>query len=136
MSLRTMPAPVNPVLIQHEAMRDESRQDRIADAITKFSGSMPFIYIHIVWFALWTGLRVEKFPFGLLTMLVSLEAIFLSTFVLISQNRADERRQLLADSEYTVVQTEERQNEELLELSRQILDLTKEIHKLTTSGQA
>jgi uncharacterized membrane protein len=136
MSVRVMPPPVNPVLAQHEAMRDEHLQDRIADAITKFSGSMPFIYIHIVWFALWIGLHVEKFPFGLLTMLVSLEAIFLSTFVLISQNRADERRQLLADSEYMVVQTEEKQNEELLALSRQILDLTREIHKLTTSRNA
>jgi len=136
MSVRIMPAPVNPVLIKHEAMRDEHLQDRIADAITKFSGSMPFIYIHIVWFALWVGLHVEKFPFGLLTMLVSLEAIFLSTFVLISQNRADERRQLLADSEYAVVQSEEKQNEELLALSRQILDLTTEIHKLTTASKA
>ncbi len=136
MSVRVMPPPVNPALIKHEAMRDEHLQDRIADAITKFSGSMPFIYIHIVWFALWVSLRVEKFPFGLLTMLVSLEAIFLSTFVLISQNRADERRQLLADSEYTVVQSEEKQNEELLALSRQILDLTKEIHKLTTASKA
>jgi uncharacterized membrane protein len=136
MSLRAMPAPVNPALIKHEAMRDEHLQDRIADAITKFSGSMPFIYIHIVWFALWIGLHVEKFPFGLLTMLVSLEAIFLSTFVLISQNRADQRRQLLADTEYLVVQTEEKQNEELLNLSRQILDLTRDIHKLTTSSKA
>jgi len=135
MSVRAMPAPVHPVLVEHEAMRKQHLQDRIADAITKFSGSMPFIYIHIVWFALWVGLRVEKFPFGLLTMLVSLEAIFLSTFVLISQNRADERRQMLADSEYLVVQSEEKQNEELLQLSRQILDLTKEIHKLTTAGK-
>jgi uncharacterized membrane protein len=135
MSVRTMPPPVNPVILEHEAMLDEHLQDRIADAITKFSGSMPFIYIHIVWFGLWIGLRLEKFPFGFLTMLVSLEAIFLSTFVLISQNRADERRQMLADSEYTVVQMEEKQNEELLGLSRQILDLTKEIHRLTTSGK-
>jgi uncharacterized membrane protein len=136
MSLRAMPVPVNPVLIKHEAMRDVHLQDRIADAITKFSGSMPFIYIHIVWFSLWVGLHVEKFPYGLLTMLVSLEAIFLSTFVLISQNRADERRQLLADSEYVVVQAEEKQNEELLNLSRQILDLTREIHQLTTPSKA
>jgi uncharacterized membrane protein len=115
-------------------MRDQHLQDRIADAITKFSGSMPFIYVHIVWFALWIGFRVEKFPFGLLTMIVSLEAIFLSTFVLISQNRADERRQLLADSEYTVVQTEEGQNEQLLDLSRQILALTTAVHELTVAA--
>src|SRR5436190_9581055 len=129
-----MPPPVNPVLVKHEAMRDEHLQDRIADAITKFSGSMPFIYIHIVWFALWIGLGVERFPFGLLTMLVSLEAIFLSTFLLISQNRADERRQLLANAEWELVQQGEKQNElevkqnnEILELTRQILELTREI---------
>jgi uncharacterized membrane protein len=134
MSIREMPAPIHPALRQHEAMRDQHLQDRIADAITKFSGSMPFIYVHIVWFALWIGFRVEKFPFGLLTMIVSLEAIFLSTFVLISQNRADERRQLLADSEYTVVQTEEQQNEQLLDLSRQILAVTKAVHELTVAS--
>src|SRR6266513_4511076 len=117
MSVRIMPAPVNPVLSKHEAMRDEHLQDRIADAITKFSGSMPFIYIHIVWFALWVSLRVEKFPFGLLTMLVSLEAIFLSTFVMISQNRADQKREVLADHEWNLVQVEDRQNQDLLTIS-------------------
>jgi uncharacterized membrane protein len=135
MSVRPVPQPIHPVLQKHQAMRDEHLQDRIADAITRFSGSMPFIYIHVAWFALWIGLRVEKFPFGLLTMLVSLEAIFLSTFVLISQNRADERRAMLADSEYVVVQAEEKQNEELLELSRQILGLTREIHQLTAASK-
>jgi uncharacterized membrane protein len=74
---------------------------------------------------------VEKFPFGLLTMLVSLEAIFLSTFVMISQNRADEKRQVLADHQWMLVQQEESQNEELLSISRQILDLTREIHRLS-----
>ena len=89
---------------------------------------MAFVYVHIVWFALWIGFRVEKFPFGLLTMIVSLEAIFLSTFVMISQNRADERRQVFADTQWEFVQAEERQNEQLLQLSNQILDLTKAIH--------
>jgi uncharacterized membrane protein len=79
---------------------------RIADGITDFTGSMAFVYVHIVWFALWILLNVgliqiphisefDKFPFSLLTMIVSLEAIFLSTFVLISQNRlacASEKR--------------------------------------------
>jgi uncharacterized membrane protein len=70
-------------------------------------------------------------------MLVSLEAIFLSTFVMISQNRADEKRQLLADSEWTLVQEEERQNEQLLSLSTQILELTREIHRMSVkSGSA
>ena len=58
---------------------------------------MWFVYVSIVWFALWIGLRVKRYPYGLLTMIVSLEAIFLSTFVMISQNRADEKRQVLAD---------------------------------------
>ena len=115
----------SPALARHRAERARSLQNRIADAITRFAGSMPFVYLHAVWFASWIAFGVEPFPFGLLTMLVSLEAIFLSTFVLISQNRADERRAVLADAEWEVVQEERRQNEELLTLSREILDLTK-----------
>ena len=61
-------------------------------------------------------------------MIVSLEAIFLSTFVMISQNRADERRQVIANEQWQTVQHEEQQNERLLRLSNEILDLTKEIH--------
>ena len=91
---------------------------------------MLFVVIHIVWFSAWIAFRVEPFPFGLLTMIVSLEAIFLSTFVMISQNRADEKRQALADHQWELVQEEEKQNEELLSISRQILELTKEIHSL------
>jgi uncharacterized membrane protein len=72
--------------------------------------------------------RVEDYPFGLLTMIVSLEAIFLSTFVMISQNRADEKRQLLADQQWRTVQDEEQQNEDLVRLSNQILELTRAIH--------
>ncbi len=82
----------NPALVEHAKQRAESVQNRIADQITTFAGSMPFVYIHVVWFCCWIGLRFEKFPFGLLTMIVSLEAIFLSTFVMISQNRADAKR--------------------------------------------
>jgi uncharacterized membrane protein len=67
---------------------------------------MQFVYLHVVWFGLWIGLRVERYPFGLLTMIVSLEAIFLSTFVMISQNRADEKRQVLADQQGRTVQEE------------------------------
>ncbi len=121
--------PLNPALLEHAEKRAASLQTRIADTITKFAGSMVFVYVHIVWFALWIGLRVEKFPFGFLTMMVSLEAIFLSTFVMISQNRADEKRQILADQQWKVVNTEEKQNEELLALSNEILALTREVHK-------
>src|SRR5690242_9830696 len=138
MSVRSVvPEPKNPILLKHRQMRRASVQNRIADAVTKFAGSMAFVYVHLVWFGLWIGLRVEKFPFGLLTMIVSLEAIFLSTFLLISQNRQDEARQHLANMEWTLVQKgseenelEIKQNEQLLELSNQILALTKEVQQL------
>jgi uncharacterized membrane protein len=126
----------HPVLVRHQEERSRDLQDRIADAITSFAGSMPFVYLHIVWFTLWIALRVEKFPFGFLTMLVSLEAIFLSTFVMISQNRADEKRAALAEHQWQIVQSEEKQNEELLTISRQILDLTKQIHSITKGADA
>ena len=79
---------------------------------------------------------VEKHPYGLLTMIVSLEAIFLSTFVMIGQNRADARRQAIADQQWQTVKEEDMQNEELLELSRQILDLTKAMHAESTTRPA
>ena len=118
-----LPPPSNPALLHHAEARATDIQNRIADRITTFAGSMTFVYLHIIWFASWIGFGVEDYPFGLLTMIVSLEAIFLSTFVLISQNRADAKRQLIADQHWQTVQDEERQNEELLALSRQILDV-------------
>jgi uncharacterized membrane protein len=125
------PKPEHPALAAQAEERARSAQNRIADTITRFAGSMVFVYVHVVWFSLWIALGVEKFPFGLLTMIVSLEAIFLSTFVMISQNRADAARQVFADHEYTMVREEKTQNEELLELSNQILELTRAIHKIT-----
>ncbi len=118
----------NPVLVEHAKQRAESVQNRIADQITAFAGSMLFVYIHLLWFGCWIGFRVEHYPYGLLTMIVSLEAIFLSTFVMISQNRADAKRQVVADQQWQTVKEEDRQNEELLDLSRQILELTKAVH--------
>ena len=94
---------------------------------------MLFVYLHILWFAVWILSGVEHYPYGLLTMIVSLEAIFLSTFVMISQNRADEKRQVLADHQWQTVQEEEQQNEQLLQLSNQILALTKAIHAMNTA---
>jgi low affinity Fe/Cu permease len=122
------PRPLNPALLKDAEQRAENVQNRIADRITAFSGSMAFVYLHVIWFACWIGFGVEKYPFGLLTMIVSLEAIFLSTFVMISQNRADAKRQVLADEQWKTVQEEDKQNQELLDLSKQILDLTKEVH--------
>jgi uncharacterized membrane protein len=117
--------PIDPALLEHEKRRAEAAQNRIADRITAFSGSMVFVYLHIIWFACWIGFGVEKYPFGLLTMIVSLEAIFLSTFVMISQNRADAKRQVIADEQWKMVQAEHKQNAELLDLSRQILQAAK-----------
>ena len=88
-----LPLEPNPALVQQAQERAQSSQNRIADRITAFAGSMRFVYIHIVWFGCWIGFGVEHYPYGLLTMIVSLEAIFLSTFVMISQNRADAKRQ-------------------------------------------
>jgi len=118
----------NPVLVEQARERAESVQNRIADRITAFSGSMGFVYIHALWFGAWIIFKVEHYPYGLLTMIVSLEAIFLSTFVLISQNRADAKRQAVADQHWQLVKEEDRQNEELLGLSHQILELTKAVH--------
>ena len=85
-----------------------SVENRFADRITAFSGSMTFVYLHALWFTLWIGLGVERYPYGLLTMIVSLEAIFLSTFVMISQNRADEKREALGNQAWQMVQEEDR----------------------------
>src|ERR1700758_3481472 len=125
--------PINPAVLEHERKRAEARQNRAADAITAFSGSMLFVYIHILWFACWIGFGVEKYPYGLLTMIVSLEAIFLSTFVMISQNRADAKRQVIADEQWQMVQEEDKQNVQLIDLSNQILELTREIRQMADS---
>ena len=98
--LNRVPIEPNPALMKQAEERAASVQNRIADAITDFAGSMWFVYIHIVWFGLWIGLGAEKYPYGLLTMIVSLEAIFLSTFVMISQNRADAKRQVVANLQW------------------------------------
>jgi len=131
MAIHRREMPTHPVLLANAEHRAQHLQDRIADAITKFAGSMVFVYVHIVWFGVWIGFRLEPYPFGLLTMMVSLEAIFLSTFVMISQNRADAKRQMLADHEWQIVQEEEKQNEQLLQISNQILELTKAVHQIT-----
>ena len=84
-------------------------QDRAADQITSFAGSLNFVYIHSVWFGFWVllnigvlgaSLKFDKFPFGLLTMIVSLEAIFLSTFVMVSQNRQAARADIRSELDF------------------------------------
>jgi len=91
--------------LRQQAARARGLQDRLADAITAFSGRMVFVYAHIVWCCLWFVLNTgrfgvppfDPFPYGLLTMVVSLEAIFLATFVLISQNRLSAEAEHRAD---------------------------------------
>jgi uncharacterized membrane protein len=123
--------PINPALAKHAEARAASIQNRIADVITRFAGSMAFVYFHVLWFSVWIICGIEGYPYGLLTMIVSLEAIFLSTFVMISQNRADFKRQAAADLQWKMVQEEDDQNRQLIELSNQILELTKVIHAHT-----
>jgi FAD binding domain len=67
MSARPLPTTANPALLQHAQERRKSMENRVAGQITRFAGSMRFVYIHIIWFAAWTGFPVEPYPFGLLT---------------------------------------------------------------------
>jgi len=134
--LSGLPKEPNPALIEHARKRAESVQNRIADKITAFAGSMMFVYIHILWFGSWIIFGVEGYPYGLLTMIVSLEAIFLSTFVMISQNRADAKRQVVADLQWRTVREEDTQNRELIDLSNQILELTKAIHSYASAAES
>jgi uncharacterized membrane protein len=91
--------------LRRKAASERGLQDRIADVITTFSGRMIFAYVHIIWFGFWILLNTgrlgvqpfDPFPYGLLTMIVSLEAIFLSTFVLISQNRLSQEAERRAE---------------------------------------
>ena len=129
----TQPEPAvqhHPVVAAHKARRAADRQLRVADAITAFAGSMPFVYIHAVAFALWM-LFVESDPWPKLTLVVSLEAIFLSTFVMIGQNRQSAFQQAKADHDFVEQELELRSN---TELTRAIHALTTEIHRRIVPG--
>ena len=91
--------------------------DRFADAVADFVGSWPFILIHVFWFSVWILLPVESFPYGLLTMAVSLEAIFLTTLVLMSENRQEARDRTQAEADY---ETNLRAKEEIEELQKRL----------------
>ena len=113
--------PHHPVVLEEQAQRAADIQLRIADRITAFAGSMNFVYLHVALFAAWM-LFIEKSPWPTLTLIVSLEAIFLSTFVMIGQNRQATFQQAKADHDF---------NEQELELKTNT-ELTREIHRLTT----
>jgi uncharacterized membrane protein len=129
--------PLRPPL-QHPALaaaaekRAADVQLRVADAITKFAGSMMFVYVHILVFAVWM-LLVEKSPWPTLTLVVSLEAIFLSTFVMIGQNRQASFQQVKADHDFSTSEQELLSN---TELTRAIHDMTQQLHARICGGDA
>jgi uncharacterized membrane protein len=126
---RTITLPIgfqhHPVVLQEQAKRAADIQLRIADWITAFAGSMNFVYLHVVGFTVWM-LFVEPKPWPTLTLIVSLEAIFLSTFVMIGQNRQASFQQAKADHDFTEQELELKTN---TQLTREIDRLTAEVHK-------
>jgi uncharacterized membrane protein len=120
----------HPVVVEEAIRRNSSFQLRIADHITTFAGSMSFVWIHAVLFAVWM-LLLEKSPWPTLTLVVSLEAIFLSTFVMIGQNRQAAFQQSKADHDFQAQELELKTN---TELTRQIHLLTTELHRRLVGG--
>lgn len=118
-------------------------ETKLADVVTRSSGSMFFAYLHVAWFLLWVLFSKQigdPFPYGLLTMLVSLEAIFLSTFILVSQNRQAELAEERAQEED---KEEEEQHEDIQEsfedlqdefddLQKDLEDIKKLVEKIET----
>jgi uncharacterized membrane protein len=125
-----MTAPVgtpleHPVVTRMRAHRSADVQLKIADAITRFAGSMVFVYLHVAVFAAWM-VFAESSPWPTLTLVVSLEAIFLSTFVMIGQNRAAAFQQAKADHDFVEQEAELKTN---TQLTREIYVLTTELHR-------
>jgi uncharacterized membrane protein len=115
----------HPAVLEEAQRRSETIQLRLADRITAFAGSMHFVWIHATLFTAWM-LFVEKSPWSNLTLVVSLEAIFLSTFVRIGQNRQAAFQQAKADHDFEIEELELKTN---TELTRQIHILTQEVHR-------
>jgi uncharacterized membrane protein len=119
-------------IVQHriELTRKRTLQERVSDALTDFSGTMLFVYLHILWFIVWflinTGVihlpRFDPYPYGLLTLIVSLESIFLSAFLLISQNRMSKENENRAELDLQINLLTERE----LTLVLQMLDRVQE----------
>jgi uncharacterized membrane protein len=142
-------------LLRHTATRNVNEEvedkrtviQKAADWIAEFSGSIPFLAIHIVIFAVWIGwntlppeaMRFDPFPFGLLTMCVSLEAIILSVFVLLSQNRQAAKDRIRSDIEYDVNLKAELEiahlHEKVDELNSDVLGRLEKIERLMAKGQ-
>ena len=120
----------HPAVIEEAIKRNASFQLRIADRITAFAGSMSFVWIHAALFAVWM-LFFESSPWPTLTLVVSLEAIFLSTFVMIGQNRQASFQQAKADHDFGTQELELKTN---TELTREIHTLTTELHRRLIGG--
>ena len=122
----------HPVVVAHATRRAADFQLRVADGITSFAGSMKFVYIHALLFVVWM-LFIESNPWPTLTLIVSLEAIFLSTFVMIGQNRQAAFQQAKADHDFVEQEQELKNN---TELTKAIHALTQQIHStLCTTGE-
>ena len=124
------PSTEHPVVARMRLKRAEDVQLKVADAITAFAGSMPFVYVHVVLFAVWM-LAVETSPWPTLTLVVSLEAIFLSTFVMIGQNRSAAFQQEKANHDFLEQELELKTN---TQLTREIHVLTTELHRRVIDG--
>ncbi len=109
-------------------------ETKLADVITRFAGSMFFVYIHVVWFALWLLYAAQigdPFPFGLLTMVVSLEAIFLVTFIMVAQNRqAEMAEQRAAEEEQDEEEFQEEIEEEFDDIQEDFDSLKKDLDEM------
>ena len=126
----TSTTPSHPAYQSVAERRAAQAQLRVADTITKFAGSMAFVYLHVVLFAVWM-LFAESSPWPALTLVVSLEAIFLSTFVMIGQNRQAAYQQAKADHDFVEQELELKTN---TEITRAIHTLTSELHRRLIPG--
>ena len=124
-------APHHPAVLADLARHAQSGQLRVADLITRFAGSMLFVYLHIVAFAVWM-LAFEGSPWPTLTLVVSLEAIFLSTFVMIGQNRQATFQQAKADHDFAMSEHELHMNTQVTEAIHRMIA---EVHGRVCLGQ-
>jgi len=130
------PSPTrHPAVVEHELERAKDVQLRVADAITHFAGSMAFVYVHIAAFALWM-LLAERNPWPTLTLVVSLEAIFLSTFVMIGQNRQADVQRVKADHDFVEQELELKTNTQLTrEIESLVVEVKRLVEELHTPGR-
>lgn len=117
--------------LEEEALSKRTLSDRISDAIANFVGSIPFVVVHLIWFIVWVAvnmgwllgaLKFDPYPFALLCMLVSLEGVLLSTFVLIKQNRMSQHADQRAHLDLQINLLSEREVTKMLQLQRLICE--------------